>query len=28
MTHIAIRDALDGKDVDWMAKVSDEEYEG
>jgi quercetin dioxygenase-like cupin family protein len=28
MTHIAIQEALDGKVVDWMAKVSDEEYEG
>jgi len=28
MTHIAIHEALDGKAVDWMAKVSDEEYEG
>ena len=27
MTHIAIHEALDGKAVDWMAKVSDEEYE-
>jgi len=27
MTHIAIQEALDGKVVDWMAKVSDEEYE-
>jgi quercetin dioxygenase-like cupin family protein len=26
MTHIAIQEALDGKAVDWMEKVSDEEY--
>ena len=26
MTHIAIREALDGKVVDWMEKVTDEEY--
>ena len=26
MTHIAIAEALDGKNVDWMEKVSDEEY--
>jgi len=25
-THIAIQEALDGKAVDWMEKVSDEEY--
>jgi quercetin dioxygenase-like cupin family protein len=27
MTHIAIQEALDGKVVDWMEKVSDEEYQ-
>jgi quercetin dioxygenase-like cupin family protein len=27
MTHIAIAEALDGKNVDWMEKVSDEEYQ-
>jgi quercetin dioxygenase-like cupin family protein len=27
MTHIAIQEALDGKVVDWMEKVTDEEYE-
>ena len=27
MTHIAIQDALDGKVVDWMERVSDEQYE-
>jgi len=26
MTHIAIAEALDGKVVDWMDKVSDEQY--
>src|SRR5437016_614653 len=26
MTHIAIQEALDGKVVDWMEHVSDEEY--
>jgi hypothetical protein len=26
MAHIAIQEALDGKGVDWMEKVSDEEY--
>lgn len=26
MTHIAIAEALDGKVVDWMEKVSDEDY--
>ena len=26
MTHIAIQEALDGKIVEWMEKVSDEEY--
>lgn len=28
MTHIAIQEALDGKTVDWMEKVSDESYSG
>jgi quercetin dioxygenase-like cupin family protein len=27
MTHLAIQEALDGKAVEWMEKVSDEEYE-
>ena len=27
MTHIAIQEALNGKVVDWMEKVSDEQYE-
>jgi quercetin dioxygenase-like cupin family protein len=26
MSHIAIQEALDGKVVEWMEKVSDEEY--
>src|SRR5438045_4098791 len=26
MTHIAIQEALDGKTVDWMEKVGDEDY--
>jgi quercetin dioxygenase-like cupin family protein len=26
MTHIAIAEALDGKVVDWLEKVSDEQY--
>jgi quercetin dioxygenase-like cupin family protein len=28
MTHIAIQEALDGKVVEWMEKVSDEQYGG
>jgi quercetin dioxygenase-like cupin family protein len=28
MTHIAIQEALDGKVVDWMEKVTDEQYGG
>jgi quercetin dioxygenase-like cupin family protein len=28
MTHLAIQEALDGKAVDWMEKVSDEQYQG
>jgi len=27
MTHIAVQEALDGKVVEWMEKVSDEEYQ-
>ena len=27
MTHIAIHERLDGKTVDWMEKVSDEQYQ-
>jgi hypothetical protein len=26
MSHIAIQEALDGKSVIWMEKVTDEEY--
>jgi quercetin dioxygenase-like cupin family protein len=26
MTHIAIQEALDGKNVDWMEQVSEEQY--
>jgi hypothetical protein len=26
MTHIAIQEALDGKAVEWMEKVTDEEH--
>ena len=28
MTHIAIQEKLDGKVVDWMEQVSEEEYRG
>ena len=28
MTHIAVQEQLDGKAVDWMEKVSDEQYQG
>ncbi len=28
MTHMAIQEALDGKAVDWLEQVSDEEYFG
>jgi quercetin dioxygenase-like cupin family protein len=28
MTHIAIQEALDGKAVEWLEKVSDEQYGG
>jgi len=28
MTHIALQEALDGKIVDWMEKVSDEQDQG
>jgi hypothetical protein len=26
MSHFAILESLDGKNVDWMEKVTDEEY--
>jgi quercetin dioxygenase-like cupin family protein len=28
MTHIAIQEQLNGKTVEWMEKVSDEQYQG
>jgi hypothetical protein len=28
MTHIAIQEQLDGKAVEWMEQVSDEQYLG
>jgi quercetin dioxygenase-like cupin family protein len=28
MTHIAIQERLDGRTVDWMEKVSEEQYRG
>jgi len=28
LTHIAIQEHLDGKAVEWMEKVSDEQYSG
>lgn len=28
MTHVAIAEKLDGKSVDWLEKVSDEQYQG
>lgn len=28
MTHIAVQEALDGKVVEWLEKVSDEQYQG
>jgi quercetin dioxygenase-like cupin family protein len=28
MTHIAIQERLDGKAVEWMEKVTDEQYQG
>jgi quercetin dioxygenase-like cupin family protein len=28
MTHIAVQEQLDGKVVDWMEQVSDEQYRG
>jgi quercetin dioxygenase-like cupin family protein len=28
MTHIAIQEQLDGRVVDWMEKVGDEQYQG
>jgi hypothetical protein len=28
MTRLAIREALDGKAVEWLEKVTDEQYRG
>ena len=28
MTHISIQEALDGKAVEWMERVSDDQYQG
>jgi hypothetical protein len=28
VTHIAVQEALNGKVVDWMEKVGDEQYRG
>ena len=28
MTHIAIQEALDGKTVEWLEKVTDQQYQG
>jgi quercetin dioxygenase-like cupin family protein len=28
MTHLAIQEALDGSPVEWLEKVSDEQYDG
>ena len=28
MTHIAIQEALDGKTVEWLEQVTDEQYQG
>jgi hypothetical protein len=28
MTHIAIAEAVNGSPVEWLEKVSDEEYQG
>lgn len=28
MTHIAIQEALDGKVVDWLEHVTEEQYRG
>ena len=28
MTHIAIQEALDGKAVEWLEKVTDDQYLG
>jgi hypothetical protein len=28
MTHVALVETLDGKTVDWLEKVSDQQYAG
>jgi quercetin dioxygenase-like cupin family protein len=28
MTHIAIQESLDGSSVEWLEKVTDEQYRG
>jgi hypothetical protein len=28
MTHIAIQESLDGKNVEWLEKVTDHQYQG
>jgi hypothetical protein len=28
MTHIAIQELLDGKSVEWLEKVTDDQYRG
>jgi quercetin dioxygenase-like cupin family protein len=28
MTHIAVQEVLDGKRVEWMEHVNDEQYQG
>jgi hypothetical protein len=28
MTHFAIQEQLDGKAVDWLEQVSDQQYQG
>jgi quercetin dioxygenase-like cupin family protein len=28
MTHIAIQEALDGKVVEWLEKVTEDQYDG
>ena len=28
MTHIAVQEALDGKNVEWLEQVTDEQYQG
>ncbi|MGF6880271.1 quercetin dioxygenase-like cupin family protein [Paraburkholderia sp. MM5477-R1] len=28
MTHIALQESLDGKNVDWLEQVTDQQYTG